>query len=628
MFDALIIGAGLSGLTAASLLAKKGFKVGVIDRSYNPGGSCGVFKRNGITFDQGSAMMYGFGEQGFNPHRFIMNCLEEPIDIIHHDHLYCVNYQGHRIIFCQDIDRFVEQLGELFPTEKDNLKRYYHDMYTLYKQVFIEFPAYSSPDENDLDNSLKGIKKHPLAYLKFLSYLNKSTDRVLRQYFKDPEIFKFFNKLTSTYSYTSVKETPAIMSSIMFIDNHIGGSYYPAGGSYMLVEKLVKVIEENGGTMILEKEVSEILFEDNQVVGARLTTGEQIKAKNTIYSGTVWNLYGKLIKEPIITKSLIEKTKKLIPTYPSVVLYAYVDEKVIPKDTLPVEMLIGNPDSLDESEVTVYTMSIDDKTLCPESGHVVMAIGPSFATWDRNDKKSYLVQKEKEKIRLLNVLEKRFPGFTKALILSDLATPLTIERYCLKNNGAVAGPKQSIGQHMFKRLHIRSPWPHLFYCGESTAMGTGTPAVSISGLSAANAILKQAGLPLYKFDPKRKNVVRTVDHPFELKDLYASETPENKVRFMEASRCQFCEHPTCSRNIDLDIRGIMRRLSAGNIVGATKIAEDLFTRENEPDELLERAQHHCVLKSRGQDPVSIIDLVYSLHHSADACDTMTSDKGA
>jgi len=616
MLDVLVIGAGLSGLTAASLLSKRGLKVGVIDRSYNPGGSCGIFKRQGITFDQGSAMMYGFGEQGFNPHRFVMNCLEEPIDILHHDHLYCVNYQGHRIVFTQDIDLFVERLGELFPSEKDNLKRYYHDMYTLYKQVFIEFPAFSSPDETDLDNSIRGIKKHPLAYIKFLSYLNKSTDSVMRQYFKDPEIFKFFNKLTSTYSYTSVKETPAIMSSIMFIDNHVGGSYYPAGGSYMLPEKLVKVIEENGGVMMMEKEVASILFEDKKAIGVKLTNDDTILAKNTIYSGTVWNLYGKLIQEPLISKALIEKTKKLVPTYPSVVLYAYVDAHVIPKDTLPLEMLIGNPDTLDESEVTVYILSIDDKTLCPETGHVIMAIGPSFEEWDHNDQKTYLVQKEKEKIRLLNVLEKRFPGFTQAVILTDVATPATIERYCMKNKGAVAGPKQMIGQHMFNRLHIRSPWPNLFYCGESTAMGTGTPAVTISGLSAANAILKQVGLQPYVYAPDLKNVVRLVDHPFELKDLYASETPENKIRFLAASRCQFCEKPTCSKGIDLDIRGIMRRLSAGNLIGASHIAQDFFAQENQPDELLERAQRQCVLNTRKQDPVAIIELIYSLQQEA------------
>ena len=75
-YDVIAIGGGLSGLTAASLLAKRGLSVAVIEKSYNPGGSCGVFKRGHVTFDIGAAMLYGFGEKGFNAHRFVFNSLE------------------------------------------------------------------------------------------------------------------------------------------------------------------------------------------------------------------------------------------------------------------------------------------------------------------------------------------------------------------------------------------------------------------------------------------------------------------------------------------------------------------------------------------------------------------------
>ena len=102
-YDAIIVGGGLSGLTAASLLAKRHLKVAVIDKSYQPGGSCGVFKRKHVTFDQGSAMLYGFGENGFNAHRFVFNCLEEPIDMIQHNHLYFVNFKGKKIHCWADI---------------------------------------------------------------------------------------------------------------------------------------------------------------------------------------------------------------------------------------------------------------------------------------------------------------------------------------------------------------------------------------------------------------------------------------------------------------------------------------------------------------------------------------------
>ena len=125
--EVIFIGAGISGLTGAALLAKKGFKVTVVDAQFKPGGSCGIFKREDVIFEQGAAMIYGFGDIGFNPHRFVFNALEEPIDIIKHDYLYAIHFNGHKILFYEDMDKFVEQLGEVFPDEKDNFKRFYDD---------------------------------------------------------------------------------------------------------------------------------------------------------------------------------------------------------------------------------------------------------------------------------------------------------------------------------------------------------------------------------------------------------------------------------------------------------------------------------------------------------------------
>ena len=90
-YAVIFIGAGLSGLSAASLLAKRGLKTAVIEHASDPGGSCGIFKRNGAIFDQGAAMLYGFGKHGFNAHRFLFNCLEEPFEVVKHDLLYTVH---------------------------------------------------------------------------------------------------------------------------------------------------------------------------------------------------------------------------------------------------------------------------------------------------------------------------------------------------------------------------------------------------------------------------------------------------------------------------------------------------------------------------------------------------------
>lgn len=569
-YDVIVIGGGLAGLTAASLLAKRHLKVAVVEKSYNPGGSCGVFKRGPVTFDNGAAMLYGFGPSGFNAHRFVFNCLEEPIDVIQHDFLYTVVFKGHRIPFWLDVNQFADELSKVFPSEAENIHRFYRDMSTLYRHIMVETPNYTTPDETNPKTALKSLLKHPVSYAKFLGYLNKSAKILLEKYFSDPEIFKFFDKLTSTYCYATVEEAPAILAAVMFIDNHVGGSYYPAGSTLFLPGKLEKVFEENGGDMLLGREVTAILFTDGKPTGVQLDDGSQLHAPDLIYAGTVWNLYDKLIDPIHTTEARRSWAKNMVPTYPSVVFYSVVDRNIIPPGAQPIEMLVGNPDQLDESEVTAYILSIDDRTLCAEDEHTVLAIGPTFENWEQSDPETYQQMKKDEQARLISVLEKRFPGFSSAVRYAEIATPKTIERYTLKNGGAVAGPKQMLGQHMFKRLHTRSEWENLYCCGESTVMGTGTPTVTTSGLSAANALLKKLGMQPFLFQPGKKNFVNIVEKPFTNDMLYKS-FPEKEQKIMRmAKQCRFCEQPSCTKNASTDIRGIMRRVAVGNFTGAKK----------------------------------------------------------
>jgi len=576
-YDAIIIGAGISGLTCASLLAKRNLKVCVVDAQYKPGGACGIFKRADTVFEQGSAMIYGFNDKGYCPHTYVFNELEEPINIIKHDKLYAVNFGEHRIIFHEDIDMFIEELAKVFPKEKSNFKRFYSDLSNRYMKVIAENPAFISPDAMKKEYGLKSLLKHPIDYIRFLGYMNKNTESMLKKYFKDPEVFNLFDKLTSTYCYTNVEETPAILSSIMFVDNHFGGSYYPAGSTLNLIGKLEKVIEENNGDMIYNKEVEKIIVEDNRALGIVLDDETVIKGEYIVNSGNVWNLYNKLLKENRSEETL-QWVNSLEPSYPSVVLFALVKEDSIPKGTLPIEMLIGDKTKLDESEITVYILSIDDKTLCREGYHSVMAIGPTFKKWPKGFKNNYNseeYQKEKEieTERVLNILEKRFPGFKENLCHVELSTPTTLNRYALKEGGAAAGPKQKLGQHMLKRLKAKSDIDRLFNCGESTVMGTGTPAVTVSGISAANLILRELKIEEYEYRHGMKNYVNRVNIPYKTEDIKISNNEKEDYLAKLALKCQFCEKPVCEKACknNMPIRDINRRVAVGNFYGAKKL---------------------------------------------------------
>ena len=607
-YDVIVIGGGLSGLTAASLLAKRGLSVCVVEQGSQPGGSCGVFRRGETTFDQGSAMLYGFGERGFNAHRFVMSCLEEPIDVLKHDLLYVVNYNGERIRFYSDVEQFSEELSRVFPHQRKQIQRFYRDMTRLYQHVMVDSPNYTTADETDPKEGLKGILKHPISYIRFLSYLNRSAKSLLQQYFSDPEIYNFFDKLTSTYCYATVEEAPAVLAAVMFVDNHVGGSWYPAGSTLFLPGKLEKSIEEHGGIMRYNSEVVSVLFNGETPSGVLLKDGIRLFADDIVYSGTVWNLYGKLLATEHTAKKRRDWAERLVPTYPSVVLYAEVDRACIPEGTAPVEMLVGNPSRIDESEVTAYLFSIDDRSICAEDAQAVMAIGPTFQNWAGVSDAEYLRLKEAEQTRLLGVLERRFPGISKAVRFSEVATPRTIERYTLKNSGAVAGPKQMLGQHMFHRLHTRSEWRNLYCCGESTVMGTGTPTVTTSGLSAANAILKKRGLQPFVYDANQKNYVRQLAHPFAKDQLYA-DAPEPARGIMQAAmRCRFCERPTCCANTGVDIPGIMRRVAVGNFIGA----KNAYLAHPAQETLLPVLESRCIRALEGGEAVALWRVVNAL----------------
>lgn len=577
--EVIVIGAGISGLTAAALLAKRGFNVTVIDAQFKPGGSCGIFKRKDVIFEQGAAMIYGFGKRGFNPHRFVFNALEEPIDIIKHEHLYCINFKGNRIIFYEDMNKFTDELGRIFPKEKENFEKFYGDLEDLYLKVIAEQPTFTTPDVVTKEQGLMQLKSHPKAYMKFLGFMNKNTESLLKKYFKTPEVFDFFDKLTSTYCYTNVYETPAVLSSVMFVDNHFGGSYYPAGSTLNLVGKLEKVIEQNNGEMIYNKKVKKILIDDNKVIGVKLDDNQIIKSKIVINSGNVWNLYNNLIDENLCKKSR-KWANSLIPTYPSLVLFALVEDKVIPDDTLPIEMLISDSKKIDEGEITVYILSKDDYTLCPRGYHTVMAIGPSFKTWPSSSKDyhnvDYLDKKHIEKDRMLQSLEKRFPGFINSLSYVELSTPTTLEKLVMKEKGAVAGPKQQLGQHMMKRLKTRGDVEGLYNCGESTVMGTGTPAVTVSGISAANLILREHNMKEYESKDIKKDYVRIVEKPYRGENLKLSNDEIEDYIGKLSMNCQYCMNPSCQKacSKSVPIRDINRRLSVGNFYGARKLLKE------------------------------------------------------
>ncbi len=588
-YDTIVIGSGIAGLTSAALLAKKGLSVAVFERNNYPGGSCGSFRLKGRTIDQGTAMIFGFGESGFNPHRFVFNELAEPIEVIHHEYLYRLIYDGFPILFHKDLEMYFQRIETLFPEAIGQIRAFYDYILDLYTHVIAADSTYMAPSEMKMTDNLKTLLIHPIRLMKLLPLLTKSAGSVVKKFVTDEAVLKYFNKLTSTYCYTLLDETPAILAITMFIENHIGGAYYPVGGSFQLPLKLEKAGEKYGVDYFYRHHVDKILFTNNNPVGVHVTYDgleDDVFGDSIIYGGVLKPLYTNMIGPQYLDPKRVEKVLALEMSYPSIAMYCIVDKEGVPEGTLPIEMMGDNPDKLDEKEITMYAFSLSDPSICHEDEHIVIALGPSLRTWPHphekhSQKAAYNLQKEEEAQRLLHSIDEHYPQFSKHVKEYVLATPTTIEHFTMKEGGAVVGPKQRIGQDLLNRHHAQGEWDSFYFVGESTVMGTGSPAVTISGISAANLILRKRRMKEYRYNEHTKNQVTVFEHigpPIRksgeriLPSINALESEEAIKLHDDASLCQWCITSPCTAvcPAKYEIVHIMRKIESGNILGAKK----------------------------------------------------------
>ncbi|MCP3684786.1 MAG: FAD-dependent oxidoreductase, partial [bacterium] len=160
-YEVIVVGAGIGGLTTAAMLAKRGVDVLLIEQHYMPGGCCAAIRRQDVTMDVGATVLYGFGEKGLNTHRFVMNELEEEIDMTPRESIYNMHVGDKNITFWLDFKRFFNELVGLFPGQKEELKKFYDHLYKLYEVVLaskmIVTPSAMTPADN-----LKMLMKAPV----------------------------------------------------------------------------------------------------------------------------------------------------------------------------------------------------------------------------------------------------------------------------------------------------------------------------------------------------------------------------------------------------------------------------------------------------------------------------------
>jgi len=132
-YDAIVVGAGLGGLTTAALLAKTGWKVLVVEAGRAPGGYAHAFSRNGYTFDPAIHMV---PEAPFVEN--LLAHLGAEIDLQPLDSLFSAHFPGITLGVPHtphDSEVFLAPFIRQFPAQADKLRK----LFTLFEDVFDPF---------------------------------------------------------------------------------------------------------------------------------------------------------------------------------------------------------------------------------------------------------------------------------------------------------------------------------------------------------------------------------------------------------------------------------------------------------------------------------------------------------
>ena len=494
-YDVIVIGSGIGGLVTATQLAAKGAKVLVLERYLIPGGSAGYFEREGYRFDVGASMIFGFGDQGTTnlltralaAVGMTLETIPDPVQI--HYHLP----QGLDLKVHRDYEKFLQALTAHFPKESQGIRKFYDQCW----QVFNCLNAMELLSLEELGYLLRVFFQQPGACLGLVKYLPQNVGDIARRYIQDPELLKFIDMECYCWSVVTADRTPMINAGMVFSDRHYGGINYPKGGVGKIAQKLVEGLEKAGSEIRYKARVTEILLEKGRAVGVKLADGSQYQARRIVSNATRWDTFGSLLSTENIPKTEVDWQKRYQKSPSFLSLHLGVQANVLPLGTECHHILLEDWQRMEDEQGTIFVSipTLLDPSLAPADHHIIHAFTPSWLTvWQGLSPQQYQAKKEADGDRLIERLEKIFPGLSAGLDYQEVGTPRTHRRFLGRQDGTY-GP---IPRHKLWGLlgmpFNRTAVPGLYCVGDSTFPGQGLNAVAFSGFACAHRIAVDLGL--------------------------------------------------------------------------------------------------------------------------------------
>lgn len=493
-YDAIVVGAGNGGMTAALSLAMKDKKVLLLERHNIPGGCGTSFRRGRFEFEVALHQLSGMGSKE-NPgslRRFMKKWeVEDEIEWVEMHQLYRVVYPGHLDLrLSTDMNEVIATLQEKFPDEKDAIAEY---IKTCYLYAYQE---YMIAMEKDFDESKKD------EYALYLKYAGKTADEVLNEFFKDP-MLKLSLNMYWTYMGMKPARLPFALMAGLTYTYQAEKPYHVIGGSQTMSNAFVNKFIQYGGEVRFNTPVKKIMVEDGRVQGVETADGEIIASKVVISNASTIDTYVNLIDDPsqVPESEMKSLGSKDIGTSGFVIYLGL--------DATPEELGIIDPltvfyqtDDMEESFANAHTIdagncdmiiscyTLDDKRYSPPGCTQLAIVTLSYAdAWLGVPPEQYNDVKYKCAQDILQKVETLYPGLSEHIEEMEIATPLTFMRYLNHPGGAFYGFDQNLKDNP-PFLPNRSSIEGLYFAG--TWVGTcGFQPTMMSGFKAARVALKK-----------------------------------------------------------------------------------------------------------------------------------------
>lgn len=502
--NVVVIGGGLGGLTAAALLAVAGIHVCVLEMDTRPGGYLAGYQRGKYRFDTAIHWLNQCGPAGIVAAIFAHIGDDYPKAPVLKS-IRRFRGENHSYLLTNNPDDLRDQLIADAPGERAAVSEFFEASKTI-GDVFhdLAFRMRAGETMGAVERARRGMLLGKTTW-PMANFSRYSTDKAFDKLFKSDLLRKMFctdDRLMSClapvgWAYDDDFQAP------------------PPGGSQAYPEFLVRAIVESGGTVSYRTKVNEIVVANGNATEVRFEKGLRNPAPGSIGCDYVLaacdlqTVYEKMLPVGVMPSKVLNKLKKAELYDSSVTVSLGLD---VPTEDLGLgeEMTSLTRDGLaaethnagdpELAAITVLAPSVRDSTLAPAGKGTVTLYstaniefgnrwktGPGFERGA--DYKAF--KNEYADVLLRRVEESLVPGLRDHIVVKDVATPVTHQRYTGNRGGTLMGARPTGANMRANVAHYKTPVKNLMVAGQWAEYGGGVPLTVRAGANSALLVLRK-----------------------------------------------------------------------------------------------------------------------------------------